>query len=887
MIEAVHPRVVRALAKRDLRLYFTNPTGYVFTTLFIFLSAAAAFWQRRFFLNNLANLDQLNNYFPYLLMLFIPALTMSVWADESKHGTDELLFTLPASDLDIVLGKFLATVGIYSVSLLLSFSHVLVLHWLGSPDPGVIAANYLGYWLAGISLIAVGMLASLMTANVTVAFIVGAVFCAVPVLIATTADLFAGRVSAWIDPLGVNFHFLDFARGVIALSGLAYFGSLAAFFLYLNVLVVSRRHWPRHTSGTPIAVHAVARAAAILVALIAFNVLLSRVPVRLDASAERIHSLSKETLTLLNELPADRAVFVQAFISPDVPELLVQTRENLLSVLREVAARAHGKVQVVITETVPYSKEARTARERFGITPAAVTDVNNPQASTDGIFLAVAMDSGAEERVIPFMDRGLSPEYEITRAIRVVARTNRKRIGIINTDANLLGGIDAATGQDRPPWEIVRELSKQYDILRISPAAPITQKVDALLVAQPSTLLQREMDNVKQAILGGVPALIIVDPVTSTDMRLSPAAPMAALVDPYANQSPSLRKNFGDVQKLMADLGVKWSPTRIVWDTYNPHPDMTKLPPEVVFVGKGSGSREPFNPRQAPTSGLQEVMMLYSGYLAPSDDSGFRFTPLLSTGNLSGTVSYFQLVEPRPEGAVLNTELLHEPDTNRQEYVLAAEVQSEPGREKENAIVVADLDFIADQFFQIRAQGASNAIFDNITFFLNSLDVLAGDPSFIDLRKRRLRLRTLERVESQTRAFAELRTKEEQQADKDAQRALADAQAREKSRIDEIEARTDLDEQVKQVMAHNVEEVEKRKLDVLSGNIQLAEQARIQEIRENMESQVRRIQDTIRTIAVAVPPLPVFALGIVTFVRRRRREREGAAAINRLKNGEE
>jgi len=656
--------------------------------------------------------------------------------------------------------------------------------------------------------------------------------------------------------------------------------------VYLNVLLLSRRHWPRHTTGTPIAVHVLTRTAGVLVALIGFNVLVSRLPVRLDASAERAHSLSKETRELLNEVPADRTVFIQAFVSPDVPELFVQTRESLLSVLREIGARARGKVQVLITETVPYSREARTARERFGITPTAVTDVNDPQAATDGIFLAVAMNAGAEEQVIPFMDRGLSPEYEIARAIRVVARTSRRRVGVITTDANLLGGIDANTGQARPPWAVVRELAKQYDIIQISPSVAITQNVDALLVALPSTLLQYEMDNVKKAILEGVPALVIVDPVTSMDMRLSPAAPMAARVDPYASQDPTLRKNFGDVQKMMMDIGIKWPPTRIVWDSYNPHPDMAQLPPEVVFVGKGSGSSEPFNPSHPATAGLQELMMLYGGYLEPSDPSQFRFTPLLRTGSPSGTVSYFQLVEPRPEGAVVNTGLLHEPDKNRQEYVLAAQVQSQPGHQKENVIVIADLDFIADQFFEIRAQGASNATFDNITFFLNTLDVLSGDQSFIDLRKRRVRLRTLERVEAQTRTFAEQRTKEEQEADRDAQKALADAKAREKSRVDDIQARTDIDEQVKQVMVHNVDEVEKRKLEVLSANIQLAEQAKIQEIRENMESQVRRIQDTIRTIAVVAPPLPVFALGIIIFIRRRQREGEGAAAVRRLKDAE-
>jgi ABC-2 type transport system permease protein len=870
-----------ALGKRDLRRYFSNPTGYVFITLFILLSAAAAFWSPRFFLNSLANLDQLNALYPYLLLFFIPALSMGLWSDERKQGTDELLLTLPATEQSILLGKFLAAVGIYSVSLAVSLSHVAVLEWLGHPDGGLLVANYLGFWLIGTALIPVAMLASILTSNATIAFVFGSLLCVLPIGIGQAAGLVGGALGGGLTAFSVIPYFGDFTRGIASLDAILYFISVAVVFLFLCVSVLQQRR--RESSGW---LHTVIRAAALVLALSSLVVLAGRTHARLDMTAERLYSLSPGTQALVDATAADRPVLIQAFVSSDVPEPLVQTRENVLGTLREIEAREAGKVTVTIQETDPYSQQARLARERYGIVPRAVADASSGEAPRE-VYLGLVVTSGADEQIIPFLDAGLSPEYEIARAIRVVGRTKRKRIGIVDTDVKILGGVDYKENQPRQAWEAVQELRKQYDVVEVTPAAAADAQVDALLVILPSRMTQTELDLVLQPIRRGIPTLMLVDPLPMMNLQWAPAADLARQVDPY-QPAPAARIVFGNIREALAGLGVNWVPARIAWDAFNPHPDMADLPRETVFVAAGNGNPEALNRHSPVTAGLQEVLLLYPGYLQPASATNFTFDPLLQTGRVSGSTSFFDLVVPTRAGMAINDAVAREPD--HRQYVLAARTQSkkpvisDPGARPVDLITIADLDFISDNFFAIRSMAASNATFDNITFFLNAIDVLAGDESFIALRNRRGRHRTLERVEAQTRVFMDRRTREEQEAEKVARTALEEARSHLQKRVEDLNARSDLDVQTKQIMARNVEATENRQLRVLENTIQEAKDSKIRASRETMELQVGTIRARIRTLAVLLPPLPVLIFGAVIFVRRTRREHEGAAALRRLRN---
>ncbi len=865
-------RLSKAVLKRELSGYFSSPSGYVFITLFVFLSAIAAFWQEAFFANNLANLGQLNNFFPYLLIFLIPAITMTMWAEEKRNGTDELLLTLPATDLEIVVGKYLAALSIYTVALLFSLSHVFVLLWLGSPDLGLLFSTYFGYWLMGAALLALGMVASLLTDNLTVAFILGAVFCAAPVFINDAGVILSGGWGRLAEGLSFREQFRGPANGVISLSSLLYFVGFAAAMLYLNVALLGRRHWPTGKDAVKLGRHYAFRGVALVVAVGALTIFTDRIGGRLDLTAEQIHSLSGETRDLIASLDSDKPVFIQAYLSPEVPKSYLQTHNNIMNLMREFDAQGGDRVHSRIVMTEKYTPEAREAQERYNISPRPLPPWEQSAGGSNDIFMGIAFSSGAEEFVIPFFDPGLPVEYELMRSVRVVARAERKKVGILDTGAKLFGGFDFQARRQTPDWSIVSELRKQYEVVRVPAGKDYPGDLDALLAALPHTLRQDEVDRLTEYAAKGNPLLLAVDPLPAFDIELSPQRQPQ---NPFNRGAPPPQAP-ADLTPLMDVLGVEWDHNQVVWDRYNPHPQYRTLPPEILFIGAGSGPDDAFNPEEPITSEMQELVALYGGVLQPKEGADVDFFPLLSTGRDSNTALWMRLVQRSMFGVQIATNLPHQPNNDR--YVTAARVRGKSGDKPVSAVVVADVDMMGEQFFQLRRQGMGMLSFDNVTFLLNSADFLVGDDSFIALRKRRRKHRTLEAMESRTKVYEDQRLVDTQEAEASAGKKLEEAQARLDRAVEELRNRTDLDQQTKRIMIANQQKAENRRLQVARANIEDEKQRLIENARADMESSIRTIQNTIKLLAVALSPVPAFALFVWVSLRRLRRETIGVSA---------
>jgi ABC-2 type transport system permease protein len=236
-----------AIYRRELLSYVTTPTAYVFVAVFLFAIGLFTFQIGGFFEARRADLSSFFAFHPWIFMVFLPAVAMRLWAEESRSGAIELLMTLPAPTWSLVLGKFLAAWTIAAAALLLTTPLWITVNLLGSPDNAAIFTAYLASLLMAGAYIAIGSAMSAITQAQIVAFVLAVLVSflltalGLPLVLDFFNEFVPGAVAETIARFSILHHYDAAQRGVVEFRSVFYFGSLIALCLGFTALAVDAR----------------------------------------------------------------------------------------------------------------------------------------------------------------------------------------------------------------------------------------------------------------------------------------------------------------------------------------------------------------------------------------------------------------------------------------------------------------------------------------------------------------------------------------------------------------------------------------------------------------------------------------------------------------------
>lgn len=236
-------KLIWAIFKKEFKSYFFSPVAYIYTSIFTLFTGWLFF--RGFFLFGQATMHEFFSILPWIFLLFIPAVTMRAWSEEKKMDTIEILFTLPINNYQIILGKYLASLLLVIITILLTLPLYFVVALLGNPDHGVILCGYLGAILLSAAYLSIGFFVSCITENQIIAFILGVAISFVLFILGEDIVLYSlpYHLAAIFHYMGLGAHFESIARGVVDSRDIIYYLSVIFFFLYLNLQTLERRRW--------------------------------------------------------------------------------------------------------------------------------------------------------------------------------------------------------------------------------------------------------------------------------------------------------------------------------------------------------------------------------------------------------------------------------------------------------------------------------------------------------------------------------------------------------------------------------------------------------------------------------------------------------------------
>jgi len=231
-----------AIMRRELAAYFASPIGYIF--LAVFYIFAGFYFTVTCLLSNSSDMSYVFNSMFTIVLILVPLLTMRLLSEDKRHKTDQALLTAPVSLTGLVLGKYLAAVLVYLLSLAVTLVYATVIAIYAPPGWPQVMGNFIALLLMGMAFISIGLFVSSLTENQLIAA-VGSFAIALGLII---MDSVAPTITVpWLRQIlsGIGFfgRYSAFTVGKLELSGIVFFLSVSAVFLFLTIRVLDKRRW--------------------------------------------------------------------------------------------------------------------------------------------------------------------------------------------------------------------------------------------------------------------------------------------------------------------------------------------------------------------------------------------------------------------------------------------------------------------------------------------------------------------------------------------------------------------------------------------------------------------------------------------------------------------
>ncbi len=466
-------RNIWTIARKELRGYFDHPTAYIL--LVVFLAINFFFYFRGVFLIGEATLRPLFDLLPWILLFFVPAVTMGALAEEKRHGTLEVALSHPIHDHQFLLGKYLGNTLFLAIALGGTLLVPLALLVGGQPDLGVVFAQYLGSLLLIAGMAAVGVFASALTRNQITAFIVGTAVSFLLMIVGT--EVVQIGLPTWLAlPLGelaLLPRFANVARGVIDLRDGVYFVALSAAFLSLAYWLLLR---DRLSHGSRLYRNLRLGTLTIVAIAVMANLFGRYIPGRLDLTAERLYTMSDGTRSILRDL--DDMVTVTLFVSKELPAQVRTLERDVSDVLRDFKRYGAGNIQV-IRRHPDASDEARREAQQLGITPVQFNVVSREELQLKQGWLGLAVRYADQSESISFVGDTRNLEYQLSSQVWRLTRPDTPKVAFLT-------GHGQRTQTDYSAFN--RELGRTYEVTAVdlsSEGAVLGPDLNAIIIAGP------------------------------------------------------------------------------------------------------------------------------------------------------------------------------------------------------------------------------------------------------------------------------------------------------------------------------------------------------------------------------------------------------------------